>query len=101
MSDLKPCLMCGDEHHDLMGYDFHKVSCSNSDCPISGLTLTKEQWNTRIDPQELTTLRQQNAELVGMLEKYASRISEDGFDLKDIDRDAIQAQKFLRKIQSK
>ncbi|EGQ9187660.1 hypothetical protein O1C43_000138 [Vibrio cholerae] len=101
MSDLKPCLMCGCEHKNLMGYDYHKVSCANVDCPISHLALTKEQWNTRAEPQELTTLRQQNAELVKALTYMLGQFGEpDGSDfLNEADYLAVSgARKLLSKI---
>lgn len=81
MSKLKPCVMCGGNHRDLMGYDYHKVSCSDESCPISYLALTKEQWNNRVETEtekRLTAIATKHAtvndERYELLEKQKSDI---------------------------
>ena len=46
---LKLCPFCGHLHKKLLGYDFHKVGCSNDNCKLHGLSFTVEEWNTRAD----------------------------------------------------
>jgi len=52
MSELKPCPFCGAEHKNLMGYDYHKVGCSNIDCKIYGIAFEKDAWNARAPQSE-------------------------------------------------
>lgn len=46
---LKLCPFCGHLHKKLLGYDFHKVGCSNSNCKLHGLSFAVEEWETRSD----------------------------------------------------
>lgn len=46
---LKPCPFCSHLHKKLLGYDFHKVGCSNDNCKLHGLSFTVEEWSTRAD----------------------------------------------------
>lgn len=49
MSELKPCPFCGSQPRALMGYNYHKFSCSNDSCEIYDTPFQKEAWNTRAD----------------------------------------------------
>lgn len=64
MSKLKPCPFYGVKNKDCMGYDFHKVSCSNDFCVIGGIAMAKEQWNTRTESDTITQLKSDRAELL-------------------------------------
>lgn len=46
-NDLSPCPFCGNPCRDLMGYEYHKVSCSNEFCPVYDCAFTKERWEMR------------------------------------------------------
>nr|WP_319552412.1 hypothetical protein [uncultured Vibrio sp.] len=67
--EMKPCVMCGSEHRDLMGYDYYKVSCSNEECPISYLVLTKDEWNYRVATET-------EKRLTAIATKHATRADE-------------------------
>lgn len=59
MIDSKLCPFCGGK------FNWRSCRCdSNSSCPIHNIFIPFNKWNTRAESQELTTLRQQNAQLV-------------------------------------
>ena len=47
MTGPKTCPFCGSSHRKLMGYDYHKIGCSNVDCKIYKVAFFPEEWNTR------------------------------------------------------
>ena len=49
--ELKPCPFCGSATEDGMGYNYHKVCCSNLACSMSNMYFTKKEWNTRAKAQ--------------------------------------------------
>lgn len=74
MSELKPCPFCGGEASiERVGANrvSMKISCKDCGCSVeSSETWINEnsQWNTRAENKELTTLREQNKELIKALE---------------------------------
>ena len=62
MSDLKPCPFCG--NNPVINTATGWVLCVNAACLVNPTCDCSEHWNARSESQELTTLRQQNAELV-------------------------------------
>lgn len=76
MSDIKmmPCIVCSSKHRDLMGYDFHKVSCSNQYCLLFNVAQDKNAWNCNYTESPLnkqnTQLKADKAELVEIIESF-------------------------------
>ena len=68
MSELKPCPFCGADPIDLMGYDYHKVTCSNDECMTSSATFTKEKWNKRSYDDTITEQEKVISELVDKIQ---------------------------------
>lgn len=46
MSDIKaiPCIICESQPEDCIGYDFHKVRCSNHHCLLSTTPMDASVW---------------------------------------------------------
>ena len=49
--ELKLCPFCGSVTEDGMGYNYHKVCCSNLTCHLSNVHFTKKEWNARAKAQ--------------------------------------------------
>ena len=49
--ELKPCPFCGSNTEKGMGYNYHKVCCSNMTCSMSDIYFTQKEWNTRAKEQ--------------------------------------------------
>lgn len=48
MSDLKPCLFCGGDWHGYLNqHHEYRVTCSNRECSLSGISFSKKAWNNR------------------------------------------------------
>lgn len=48
---IKACPLCGGGiRHGLFPHNKEKVTCADDSCPMSGLLLKVEQWNTRAAP---------------------------------------------------
>ena len=75
MSDInmQPCIVCGSYSRGLMGYDIHKVTCSNSNCVMHNLALPKDVWNSSFTESPLlkenSKLKAAKYELVSILQK--------------------------------
>jgi hypothetical protein len=75
MSNLKPCPFCGKPPYERRAKYNPYARCKTEGCKGGQLPIIKlddqndiEAWNTRAESTELTTLRQQNAELLATLE---------------------------------
>lgn len=54
-SDLHPCPLCGSHAFDWRAGGYNAVQCDNmgdgkENCPLHGIKMTPEQWNTRAQP---------------------------------------------------
>jgi hypothetical protein len=82
MSDFKPCPFCGSKvkvedfgSFKIVGYSKLSMLCPNPKMTVYNNNF--DYWNTRIESTELTTLRQQNAELI---EKLSNLRGEDKYE---------------------
>ena len=81
--ELKPCPFCGSATEDGMGYNYHKVCCSNLACRMSDMYFTRKEWNTRAKAQAVS---EDNKELLQSLRDMVEVVGANFCSSQDVKR---------------